>query len=365
MDSAEMTAGPVPADPGAEAPAPVSPDEERPASRRKLIVLLLMLLVFLLLALVAAWYLLFHKPLTELPVVTPPQAMPAYQGSLYNLSKPQAVAVSADATRIVMTQTGTSLDTVMFDRQGDKLAVLAPPADQVPSPHQLFVATDPATGEFWATDRFNGVGCASTTRAASSRSSSTRVQRSRTGSRWRSGSTRRVTPTSPTSATGRRSSTCSAPTARSCAPSGAAQNLDHPNGIAVADDGTIYVTDTGNGQLKVFDASGTMVGSIDRGAADGNLGLPVGVAIDDHGNVLVVDSSSATRPGLRPADLGAAKPRLHQCVWREGQRRRQLLVPERPRSRCAGPRLRGGLGQRSARDLGLLICGEETEVATG
>jgi DNA-binding beta-propeller fold protein YncE len=318
MDSAEMTAGPVPADPGAEAPAPTSPDQEQPASRRKLIVLLVMLFVFLLLALVAAWYLLFHKPLTEvIPGVTAPQTMPAYQGSLYNLSKPQSVAVSTDATRLVITQTGTSLETVMFDRQGNKVAVLAPPTDQVPSPHQLFVATDPATGEFWATDRFNGLTAIYTASGKFDRlfDPGTALQNwqplaigfDKTGDAY-------IADVS----NGPAVILVFGPDGKELRSFGPGHNLDHPNGIAVADNGMVYVADTGNGQLKVFDPSGGMIGSIDRGAASGNLGLPVGVAIDDHGNVLVVDSNAARVQAYAQLAAGQDSPNYINAFGEEG-----------------------------------------------
>ncbi len=292
MGSSELTAGDVPAEPGADAPAPTTPDEEQPASRRKLIVLLLMLLLFLLLALIASWYLLFHKPLTQLPGVTAPEAMPTYQGSLYSLSKPQDVAVSTDATRIVVTQTGTSLDTVMLDRQGNKLGVLAPPTSDVPSPHQLFVAVDPVTGEFWTTDRYNGI-------VAVYNSSGKFEKVFDPGSALQDWAPLAIGFDKAGDAyvadVGKPAAVIHVfgPDGKELRSFGEGQSLDHPNGIAVADDGTTYVSDTGNGQLKIFDASGALVGAIDRGAADGNLGLPVGVGIDDQGRVLVVDSSSA------------------------------------------------------------------------
>ena len=78
--------------------------------------------------------------------------------------------------------------------------------------------------------------------------------------------------------------------------------------VAVADDGTTYVADTGNGQLNVFDPSGSAIEAIDRGAAEGNLGLPVGVGIDDHGNVLVVDSSAARVQAYHQLASGQQSP---------------------------------------------------------
>lgn len=294
-----MTAGTLPADPTVEAPTPPgieapvpAPDEERRPSRRKLAILLGLLLVFLLLLLLSVWYLVFRKPITELPSVVTPTAMPAYQGSLYNLSRAQDVAVSGDATRIVITQTGSSLDTVVFDRQGTKLGVLAPPKDKVASPHQLFVATDPATGEFWTTDRFNGEVAVYSPAGKFERflDPGSNVQY------WQPlaiGFDKAGNVYVADVSNGPAVIHVFAPDGKELRSFGKDADLDHPNDIAVGTDGTTYVSDTGHGQLKVFDASGAYVATVDRGAADGNLGLPVGVAIDDQGKLLVVDSTSS------------------------------------------------------------------------
>ena len=292
MQSPDMTAGTVPADTGLDGPAPANPDEEKKDRRKKFILLLILLLTLLILSLLTTWYLLFRKPLTELPSVTAPQAMPTYQGSIYGLSKPQSVAVSNDATRIVITETGTSLDTVVMDRLGNKLGVLAPPTDQVPSAHQLFVATDPVTGEFWTTDRFNGI-------VAIYSSAGKFEKLFDPGSALQNWQPLAIGFDASGDAYIADVSNGAAviyefdPTGKQLRSFGAAEKLDHPNGIVVAKDGTVYVTDTGNGRLVVYGPSGNMIGSIGRGAAEANLGLPVGVALDDHGNVQVVDSSAS------------------------------------------------------------------------
>ncbi len=326
MGSTEMTAETVPAEPGPETPVPASQDEERPASRRKLLVLLLMLLIFLLLVVVAAWYLLFHQPLTMLPGVTPPEAMPAYQGSLYNLSAPEDVAVSLDATRLVITQTGSTYDTVMFDRLGNKLAVLAPPAGQVPSPHQMFVATDPVTGEYWTTDRSNGLvviySAGGTFEKLLDPGSALQnwqplgIGFDKTGDAY-------IADVGNGAAIIR----VFGPDGKELRSFGGGLSLNSPNGIAVADDGTVYVADTGNGQLKVFDPSGNLVGSIDRGDAEGNLGLPVGVAIDDHGNVLVVDSSAARVQAYKQLASGQQSPDYISGFGQKGSSDAQFSYP--------------------------------------
>lgn len=314
----------LPSDP--DDPTSVGPEESRPASRRKMLVLLLLLLVFLMLLLVSAWYLLFRKPLTELPSVVAPAAMPTYQGSLYNLSKPQAIAVSSDATRIVITQTGTSLDTVMFDRQGAKLAVLAPPTGQVPSPHQLFVAADPATGEYWTTDRFNGLVVIYAANGKFDRifDPGAALQNWQPlGIGFDSLGDAFIADVS----NGAAIIHVFGPDGKELRSLGSGLNLDHPNGIAVTASGMTYVTDTGNGQLKVLDATGALIGTVSRGAAEGNLGLPVGVAVDDQGHVLVVDSSAGRVQAYAQLAAGETNPAYINAFGDKGSGDAQFSFP--------------------------------------
>jgi DNA-binding beta-propeller fold protein YncE len=67
-----------------------------------------------------------------------------------------------------------------------------------------------------------------------------------------------------------------------------------PRGIAVADDGRIYLVDTGNHRVRRFDAKGAE----DRnwggiGDQPGQFKEPVGVATDAKGNVYVCDNGNA------------------------------------------------------------------------
>ena len=58
---------------------------------------------------------------------------------------------------------------------------------------------------------------------------------------------------------------------------------------AVDASGNIYVADSSNGRLRVFAPDGRELGGVARGARAGDLGLPRGLAIDDQGRVYVVD----------------------------------------------------------------------------
>jgi len=325
METSLPTATPMPADPESELPAPALPEEEEPASRRKKLLLLLLLFLLLLLTLISVWYLLFRQPIS-IPSPIAPTPMPSYQGALYGLSKPQDVAVSADGTRIVVTQAGKSLDTVMLDRMGNRLGVLAPPAGQVAQPHQLFVATDPATGEFWATDRYNGVVAIYDGTGAFKRlfdpGSALRAWQP-LGIGFDGAGNAYIADVGGGAAVIRVFGADGSPTRTF----GETAGLDHPNGIAVAANGTVYVTDTGNGRLAVFDAAGNKVGAVDRGSAEGNLGLPVGVAIDGHGFVMVVDSSAARVQAYSQLESGSNSPAYVNAFGEKGSGDANLLFP--------------------------------------
>jgi uncharacterized membrane protein/sugar lactone lactonase YvrE len=75
-----------------------------------------------------------------------------------------------------------------------------------------------------------------------------------------------------------------------------------PRGIAVGPDDHIYVTDTGNKRVLIFDTDGKNIGQISSGltadkitqnypfSAPGELNEPIGIAVDAEGNVFVADT---------------------------------------------------------------------------
>jgi DNA-binding beta-propeller fold protein YncE len=68
--------------------------------------------------------------------------------------------------------------------------------------------------------------------------------------------------------------------------------LDKPTNVAVDDDGYLYVSDTLNNRIQMFDADGEFVGMFGKqGVEPGNFARPKGVAIDGDGHIWVVDAN--------------------------------------------------------------------------
>ncbi|HEU5250314.1 MAG TPA: NHL repeat-containing protein [Thermoanaerobaculia bacterium] len=76
-------------------------------------------------------------------------------------------------------------------------------------------------------------------------------------------------------------------------PKGSASGLFGPRGVGVGEDGRVWVSDTGNNRVTVFDenlANPQSFGS--RGNGAGQFFAPVGIAVGPSGNVYVADSGN-------------------------------------------------------------------------
>ncbi len=68
--------------------------------------------------------------------------------------------------------------------------------------------------------------------------------------------------------------------------------FNYPTNIAVDQQGRVYVVDTGNFRVQVFDRDGNFVRSIGQiGDMPGSMARPKGIAIDSEGNVYIVDTA--------------------------------------------------------------------------
>jgi serine/threonine-protein kinase len=92
------------------------------------------------------------------------------------------------------------------------------------------------------------------------------------------------------------------------APGAAAGQFSSPSGVAVADDGSIYVADTDNARIQKLSLLGQPLaqwGSL--GAAAGQFSAPLGVAVDRRGNVYVADSANDRIQKLSPEGKALAQ----------------------------------------------------------
>jgi DNA-binding beta-propeller fold protein YncE len=69
-------------------------------------------------------------------------------------------------------------------------------------------------------------------------------------------------------------------------------DFNFPTNIAMDAEGNLYVVDTGNYRVQIFDPAGKFVRSIGRlGDNPGTLARPKGIAIDSEGHIYVVDAA--------------------------------------------------------------------------
>lgn len=302
---------PDPSSAGANPPdGSVAPEDNPPAgSRRRRLILLFLLIATLLLVLFTIWYLITRKPITELPIpVVPAVDVPAYSHSIYDVVAPTGVAVSADGSRIYATQTEAERQVIAFDASGNQVASLKPPdagGDHVP----VYVALDPLTGEIYVSDRpaasiyvFSadgtylrdfepGPGLAGWAPLGVAFAADGDLFVTNVGAPYesvlqfgRDGSLVRTY--------------------------GSEGELNFPNGVSVDANGAVYVSDSNNGRLVIFDQDGNKLGVVRRGVSIGDLGLPRGSAIDDAGRVFVADISQQGIQAYKVLATGEQQPKF-------------------------------------------------------
>lgn len=67
--------------------------------------------------------------------------------------------------------------------------------------------------------------------------------------------------------------------------------FNYPTFITIDRDGRLYVTDTGNFRVQIFDKEGRYIKDFGKpGNKGGFFARPKGVAIDSEGNIYVVDA---------------------------------------------------------------------------
>jgi YYY domain-containing protein len=110
----------------------------------------------------------------------------------------------------------------------------------------------------------------------------------------------------------------------------AQQGFYGPRGVAVGPDGNLYVTDTGNKRVVIFDANGGYQREISSGVSPtrkapdypftqpGELNEPIGIAVDSAGNVYVADTNNRRIQKFTATGAPAAQWPVPAGSWEPG-----------------------------------------------
>jgi DNA-binding beta-propeller fold protein YncE len=297
---ADVTAEPTiqataPTEAAALEPLPVDggvATEPGPASRwrrRRIVLLFLLLAAAVALLLFGGWYLISRKPVSEFPLPgLTSEPVPHYSYSIYDVVAPTGVAVTADGSRVYAVQSEGDRQVIAFDASGKQVASLKPPATATGDHVPVYVALNPVNGDVYVSDRPAASIYVYSADGAYLRAFDPGPDLDG----WeplglafdRSGDLFVTSVGAPFQAVHE-----FGPDGRFIRTYGKAGQLSFPNGVAVDASGKVYVADSNNGRLVVFDAGGNDLGLIPRGSKVGDLGLPRGTAIDDAGRIYVAD----------------------------------------------------------------------------
>ncbi|MEI6363736.1 MAG: SMP-30/gluconolactonase/LRE family protein [Actinomycetes bacterium] len=307
-------------------PAPATepdPIDEEPKSRRGLLILIAVVVALLvILASVFLWYLRTGKPVTQLPVLGLPTP-PAYSTSIYDIDQPLSVAIDEGNDRLYTTQVGTDPSVLVFNSAGQGQGKLVAPNDKTKRHVPVYVAVDPATSDVYVSDR-----AASAVYVYDASGNYLRELKPVGVKSWsplglafdKDGNVYVTDLTEPHQSVLKMKTDGTVITRM-----GEKDGLSFPNGVAVRDDGTIFVTDSNNGRVMAYKSDGTSAGALPRGKGETALGLPRGEAFDDRGRLYVVDTVNNSVNVYKPSDNGLAE--FSFSFGEEGQNDGQFEFP--------------------------------------
>jgi DNA-binding beta-propeller fold protein YncE len=299
-----------------ELPDVEEPFVPEPRSRVKVALLWFLCIALVVLCLVAGWYLLTRKPLSQLPGINAAD-LPQYQGSAFDVAQPLGVAVSPDQERFYVTESEGTRKVKVFDRDGGVIGVLTPPASHGQAHIPTYVAVDPSTGEVYVTDRL--------TRAVYIYSAAGDYLRMfnpgvKLTKKWEplavaftpSGNLLVSDVTEPQTV---REFQTDGQMVREI---GAPGDTAFANGLAVDKAGNVVVSDSNHGRLAIYSPDNRLIAQVNRGAGSGELSMPRGVVIDDRQRLYVVDVINQDVSVYDMSDLASGSPKYVGVIGMEG-----------------------------------------------
>ncbi|MCI0519682.1 MAG: NHL repeat-containing protein [Chloroflexi bacterium] len=347
----------------AEPPSEILPEPLAPASggagkRRMLIIALIaLLLAFAAVAALFVRYVINPAPLPDLlPAPVNLSLPPHYVFSIYELSQPVGIALSPDGQRVYVAESGGERQVKIFNPDGRLLGSFAPPATATPERSPVYLDVDPR-GRVYVSDRaqhavfiydaegafLDAILSPSLTlseylaKHLSDMPAGTQISYNLTRAEaayQRPGEEPASLPAPDyfdwaplgvridpfgrlaiTDVASQRSAVyifpsnvISAENWTEFSPyqallgefgSGAAQ-FNFPNSVAVDSRGRIFVADSNNSRISVWDAQGTFLFHFGRGSGAGAVNLPRGMAVDGRDRLYVVD---AVAQGVKVYDV--------------------------------------------------------------
>ena len=300
----------VPVDPAGASLETLIPEEgaggaAATATNRKLITWIVVVgVVLAIVAALLAWYLATRKPLTQIPGVSNIVA-PHFVTATYDLFQPVGVAVDEPNNQVYVTQSGGSRTVAILDLDGNRLGELAP----IPGPNKkanflpVYVAVDPATSDVYVTDRGNAA-----VHVYDSSGNYVRDFLPKGTTVWTPlgvafGSNGNLFVSDLTEPSQKVWELKTDGTVVRVL--GEDDSLNYPNGLAQLKDGSLAVADSNAGRVVIYGNGAKAAGAVGRGDAETALGLPRGLAVDDAGRLYVVDTVNQTVRVYDPsADAG-------------------------------------------------------------
>ncbi len=264
--------------------------EERKRRRRKIAALSGILVALAIIVLVIVRAFSGKSPLPSIP-----SELPHHVSDIYGTNQPMGVAVSPSGSRVYVTESEGARLVRVYDSSGRQIGTLKPPGRDKAWRLPVYVAVSPRTEDVYVSDRLR-----EDVDVYSPTGSYLRAMR-------------------PTGVLGKGAN----PLGLAFGPEGDLYMTDvggsrqdarvlvfgsaggeeplrrigsrgmfwFPNGLALDGKADLYVADSDDGRLEVFNPAGKLAAAIERGVGEGDLSLPRGVAIDGD-RLFVVDTTA-------------------------------------------------------------------------